>query len=119
MLPGQRPLTLLVCALVTLVTLATLVACKRPTAAEGGRQLFASSCARCHGSGGAGGVAVAGVPTPRNFRDHAFQTERTDEQLKQVIANGKGTAMPPFGAMFTDAQLAELVGHVRSLDPVK
>ena len=59
---------------------------------------------------------VPGGPSPRNFRDHAFQTTRTDAQIKETIMNGKGTAMPPFGAVFDDAQLGALVAHVRSLD---
>lgn len=106
-------LALLVCGV------ATLLACKWPNDSESGPQLFASTCARCHGSDGAGGVTIGSGPPSRNFRDHAFQTQRTDDQLKQVIVNGKGTAMPPFGATFTDAQLAALVGHVRSLDPAR
>ena len=72
MLPGWRPLSLLVLAA------STLLACKRPTAAQEGQQLFASSCARCHGNDGSGGVAVGTGPASRNFRDHAFQTQRTD-----------------------------------------
>lgn len=83
-----------------------------------GRDIFASTCARCHGAEGGGGLpAFAGGPAPRNFRDHAFQTQRTDQQLKLTIVNGKGTGMPPFGTAFTDAQLDELVRHLRSLDP--
>ena len=85
-----------------------------------GGELFGSTCSRCHGADGAGGVAsYEGGPAPRNFRDHAFQTERTDEQLKQVIRNGKGSGMPPFGTMFDDAQLTGLVLHIRSLDSGK
>ena len=82
-----------------------------------GRDLFAGACARCHGQDGAGGLPVTpGGPSPRNFRDHAFQASRTDEQIRATITNGKGTAMPPFGAVFDDAQLRALVAHVRSLD---
>jgi cytochrome c oxidase cbb3-type subunit 3 len=80
-----------------------------------GRELFASSCARCHGSEGTGGLPVsAGGPSPRNFHERAFQSERTDQQIKLTIVNGKGTAMPAFGPAFSDAQLDALVAHVRS-----
>jgi cytochrome c oxidase cbb3-type subunit III len=95
--------------------------CKKSQAAESspkGKELFAATCARCHGQDGTGGFPVsAGGPSPRNFRDHAFQVSHTDEQIKNTIVNGKGTAMPPFGATFDEDQLRAIVGTVRSFDP--
>lgn len=95
--------------------------CKRASAGEPtaqGRELFTNACSRCHGPEGGGGLPIYdGGPSPRNFRDHAFHTSRTDEQIKQTIVQGKGTGMPPFGATFDDAQLAALVAQVRSFDP--
>ncbi len=95
--------------------------CSRPEkSSASGRELYASVCARCHGSEGTGGLPVAdGGPAPRNFRDHAFQASRTDDELKLTIRNGKGTAMPPFGAAFDDAQLASIVAQIRSFDGEK
>ncbi|MBX3258355.1 MAG: cytochrome c [Labilithrix sp.] len=94
------------------------IGCKKsepPTA--GARELFTNACARCHGADGSGGVpAFEGGPAPRDFRDHDFQRARTDEQLKMTIRNGKGSGMPPFGASFTDAELAALVAQIRSFD---
>lgn len=92
--------------------------CKRSQAATlQSRELFTNTCARCHGIDGSGGPPVAEAgPAPRNFHEHAFQMQRTDEQLKQTIKNGKGTAMPAFGALLTDEQIAELVVQVRSFD---
>ena len=94
--------------------------CKRSEAAPPqGRELFATTCARCHGTEGNGGVASAVGPQPRNFRDHDFQMSRTDEQLKQTIRNGKGSGMPPFGTLYDDAQLSALVATIRSFDAEK
>jgi cytochrome c oxidase cbb3-type subunit 3 len=99
-------------------TAASSTACEKKTDAAQGRDLFASTCARCHGANGAGGLPVFdGGPSPRNFHDHAFQNERTDEQLKLTIINGKGTGMPSFGTIFDEQQLRSLVAHVRSFDP--
>lgn len=85
-----------------------------------GRALFASACARCHGPEGAGGLPLFdGGPSPRNFQDAAFQRERTDDQLRMTIVNGKGVGMPPFGTTFDEAQLTALVNHVRSLGTEK
>lgn len=91
--------------------------CTKSKAAEAspqGQELFASACARCHGQDGTGGFPVTpGGPSPRNFRDHAFQASHSDEQIKNTIVNGKGTAMPPFGATFDEGQLRALVGAGR------
>ena len=99
--------------------LGSLPACKKAAASDPaeGRTLFQNNCARCHGTEGKGGLPVfAGGPSPRNFTEHAFHAERTDDQLRMTIVNGKGAGMPPFGQAFTDAQLSSLVAHVRSLD---
>jgi cytochrome c oxidase cbb3-type subunit III len=100
--------------------LLVVAGCKRSQASESmpqGSALFAGACARCHGLDGSGGLPVSpGGPSPRNFRDHAFQAAHTDEQIKTTIVQGKGTAMPAFGDLFDDAQLRALVAHVRSLD---
>ena len=83
------------------------------------KQLFDSACGKCHGSDGRGGVPSAeGQPAPRNFRDAAFQASRTDDDLKNVIRSGKGP-MPPFGALFDEAQLGLLVAHIRGFGPKK
>ena len=98
-------------------------ACKRKEAAGDShaevKQLFDSVCGKCHGSDGRGGVpAMEGQPAPRNFRDPAFQASRTDDELKQVIKTGKGP-MPPFGVLFDDTQLTQLVAYIRGFSPKK
>jgi mono/diheme cytochrome c family protein len=97
-----------------------VVACKRNppgTLAEQGAALYEGTCARCHGKTGAGGPpSFGGGPSPRDFRDHDFQTSRTDEQLKQTIKNGKGTAMPAFGGAFDEQQLNALILQLRAFD---
>lgn len=104
-----------------LLLLLTVAGCKKSEAAEAspqGKELFATACARCHGQDGSGGFPVSpGGPSPRNFRDHGFHATHTDDQIKTTIVNGKGTAMPPFGATFDEAQLRALVTTVRSFDP--
>ena len=81
-------------------------------------QTFTTICARCHGSDGKGGFAPDDGHSngPRNFCDAAFQASRTDEQLKQVIRQGKG-AMPAFGNLFSDSDLQALVLKIRSFNP--
>ncbi len=107
---------------VTLVTLAAAsaainIGCEKKADAAQGRDLYLSTCARCHGADGTGGLPLFdGGAGPRNFHEHTFQSERTDEQLKVTIVNGKGTGMPSFGTIFDEQQLRSLVAHLRSFD---
>lgn len=102
-----------------LVAASNVGGCKSSSASDGdaqdGAKLFASTCARCHGSEGLGGVPQPGGVVSRNLADPAFQRAMTDDQLDAIIRNGKPPAMPAFGHVFDDEQIAALVGHVRSL----
>jgi mono/diheme cytochrome c family protein len=77
---------------------------------------YATKCASCHGPKGQGdGIAAKALnPKPRNFGDLEYMATRTDEQLSEVIRNGKG-AMPKWGGILSDARIAGLVAHVREL----
>lgn len=82
-----------------------------------GRTLFAASCTACHGlaGDGAGPAAAALERRPPDFRSHAFQTSRTDDQLGASIRAGRpGTPMAGF-TQLSDAEVDDLVAFVRSL----
>jgi len=70
----------------------------------------------CHGPNGKGdGPAAAGLnPKPRNHTDGSYMNSRTDEQLLQVIRNGKG-AMPAWGKVLSEEEIQAVLKHVRTL----
>ncbi len=70
-------------------------------------QLFASTCGFCHSDGGR--AAGRGPQLMDSARD--------DDFLRNRIKNGKNGAMPAFGTAFSDAQIDEIVKHIRSLKP--
>jgi mono/diheme cytochrome c family protein len=70
-------------------------------------QLFATTCGWCHSDGGR--VAGKGPQLMNTTRDDAF--------IRNRIKNGKEGAMPAFGAVFTDAQIDEIIKYIRSLKP--
>lgn len=70
-------------------------------------QLFASTCGFCHSDGGR---AAGRGPQLMN-------TKRDDDFIRNRIKNGKPGAMPAFGAMFTDAQIDQIIKYIRSLKP--
>lgn len=78
---------------------------------------YLSYCASCHGANGDGQGIAAGrlEPPPRTFRNPAWMAGQTDEKLADAIRNGRpGTAMPPFGALLSDAEIDRLVEYIRA-----
>jgi mono/diheme cytochrome c family protein len=77
-----------------------------------------AKCASCHGADGKGETDTgkkAGIP---NYADPAFQKSKTDQQLKDAIANGVKTdkgEMEGFKDKLDGAQIDALVSYIRSL----
>ncbi len=79
-------------------------------------KIFQKQCAPCHGAKGEGDgpVAAALQPKPTDLADAEFQAGRTDEQLREAIASGKGS-MPGFGKLLSPEEIDLMVEHVRWL----
>lgn len=75
---------------------------------------YQTACARCHGSNGAGvEPADASGTRPRDFTDSGWQMSISDESIARVVHDGKG-AMPAFGGVLSDTEIAAAVTSVRS-----
>jgi alcohol dehydrogenase (cytochrome c) len=76
---------------------------------ESGRQVFASRCAACHGTAGAGGELGPSIVTRVPLR--------TDQELESVIREGlTGAGMPAFASL-SMAEVSDLVAFLRTLRP--
>jgi high-affinity iron transporter len=86
------------------------------TLGQTGGDLYAKHCSTCHGEHGEGDgpAAAAFTPPPSDLTDAARMEELSDEELLEVIANGKGT-MPGYSASLDQDEIAALVQFVRSL----
>lgn len=75
-------------------------------AAESGEAIFATRCARCHGTDGSGGFgpALAGVVVER-FPDASEEAA--------IVAEGRGS-MPAFAETLTPEQIAAVVDYTRA-----
>ena len=79
---------------------------------DDGADLFKQKCSMCHGEDGKGYPALK---TP-DFTDPKVQASITDDEMTEVIKNGKkGTAMPAFGEKLSDDQIKSLIAFIRSL----
>ena len=88
---------------------------------QAGTELFATTCAVCHGESGAGdGAAAAGLdPKPANLAESHVQ-DNTDGALFWIISKGReGTAMPPWEAIYSDDDRWHLVNYLRTFQEDK
>jgi len=85
-----------------------------------GDQIVKERCVLCHGESGKGdGPGGAALnPKPRNWTDHTYMGTRTDDQLYDVIFNGKG-AMPAWGkqGILKPNEIRSAIMKVRTFDP--
>ena len=85
--------------------------------ASRGRQVYAKSCAVCHGDRGAGS-AWAGAnlnPAPRDFSSAQAKAELSRERMLAAVAQGRpGTAMAGFGSQLSGEDMGAVVDYIRS-----
>ena len=85
---------------------------------ESGRKIYLESCQSCHGLTGKGDSDLAAylTPPPSNLTAKATQT-KTDGELRKIILEGRpGTAMASFDGAFDEAQLANWIAYIRSIE---
>ena len=79
----------------------------------GGKALFEKSCAGCHGADGKGNPGMAKVLGEKGLNIATKETtQKSDEQLLKVIAEGSGKM--PASKLSKDEQ-KQALGHVRTL----
>lgn len=69
-----------------------------------GEQLFATTCAPCHGDDGSGGSQHV------DLREHV--PEHSDRQLVRVLARGSGEMPDP--GLSTDQDIADVLSYLRA-----
>lgn len=90
--------------------------------AGNGKALYEAYCTQCHGLTGDGnGVNAPHLKVqPRNHTDRAEMSARTDEELFKAIKQGgqavnKSILMPNWDGNLSDAEIHDLVAHLRQL----
>ncbi|MFQ5890318.1 MAG: c-type cytochrome [Gemmatimonadota bacterium] len=82
--------------------------------------IYEKQCSACHGSEGKGDgpAAAALTPHPTDLTDTERIGALRDEELLEVLKNGKG-AMPGFARLLTEEELKAVLGYVRRLSEEK
>ena len=75
--------------------------------------LYKSKCQMCHAADGSGNT-----PAGQKMKAHPFSSpdvmKQSDAELTAIIKKGKNK-MPAFEGKITDAQIATLIAHIRTL----
>lgn len=85
-----------------------------------GKEIYASTCAACHGASGKGdGPGAANLnPRPRDFSDKDYMARLNDTDIRNTVKYGgaiKGMPQMPSHPQFSEADLTSLVAYVRTL----
>ncbi|MBV9927119.1 MAG: cytochrome c [Acidobacteria bacterium] len=79
-----------------------------------GREVYTSSCVRCHGADGAGHTRLAEIVEPPDMTDPAWQRQRSTARMIASVSNGRGQ-MPAFKKKLSRQDIAAAVAYVRTL----
>jgi mono/diheme cytochrome c family protein len=86
----------------------------------GGRQLYQTNCAVCHGAAGRGdGPGAAGLrPAPGDLTVHMAPGKHAEGQIYAWIRDGvPGSAMPAWGERLSDEEVWQLVAYLQTFAP--
>ena len=106
---------------ITLRILAGILSCLLvPLSALGqsdAAKVYKTNCELCHGPNGSGDTGPGKAFHAKDLRSDEVQ-KQSDEDLKAVIAKGRGK-MPAFGAKMKPEAITGLVTYIRSLSAKK
>jgi cytochrome c oxidase cbb3-type subunit 3 len=87
-----------------------------------GKDLYEIYCTQCHGVQGNGlGINATSLTVqPRDHTDVGEMSARTDEDLFKAISQGgkavnKSVLMPAWGRNLSEAEIRDLIAHLRDL----
>lgn len=75
-----------------------------------GKQVYERWCAGCHGRTGEG---LGHMP---DFKDPAYASSHSDQEIFEAVSQGKGgTGMPPFAKRLSEKDRWSVVAYIRTL----
>jgi mono/diheme cytochrome c family protein len=81
-----------------------------------GPAVFAAACARCHGEGGKPDASMVAQLGVKDLNAPHVQEAMSDADIARQVRDGSpNRRMPSFAGALSDAQIAAVVAHVRSL----
>ena len=81
--------------------------------AQSGADIYKSKCQMCHAADGSGNTPAGKSTKARPFNSPEVM-KLSDDDLINVTKNGHAK-MPAFGGKLTEAQIKDVVAHIRTL----
>ncbi|SEK52966.1 Cytochrome C oxidase, cbb3-type, subunit III [Atopomonas hussainii] len=97
-------------ALFIAMTLGTAANAETPL----GKELYSEHCSKCHGDNGKARTLRGWLFFAQNLSKASWQSRESDDELAAAIRRGPG-AMPAYEGTLTDAEIDQLVAHIRTL----
>jgi cytochrome c553 len=83
------------------------------------KDLWTQHCVSCHGKDGKGDTKAGKKANVKDLTDATYQATLTDDkmfdQIKNGMKQGNKEIMKGYGDKLSDAQIKDLVAHVRTL----
>lgn len=86
-----------------------------PAPTTGGREMYTYYCAKCHGISGLGDGPSVGSLRSQSGMNLTILGSKTDQEILDTIAAGKGNDMPPWELRLSPEQRKEILAYVRQL----
>jgi mono/diheme cytochrome c family protein len=91
-----------------------------PESITNGAALYKRHCVMCHGATGIGDGPAAKTLKGKlpNLTDKAMMSKHSDDEIREVITNGKKTEignMPALGKRLSPEEITDVVNYVRTL----
>lgn len=83
-------------------------------AQSSGAELYQQHCSKCHGDNGKARTLRGWLFFAQNLSKASWQSRESDDELAAAIRRGPG-AMPTYEGKLTDAEIDQLVAHIRTL----
>ena len=83
------------------------------TSAIQGEHVYVSKCSICHATDGSANTVIGKNKKIPDLRSREIQGQ-TDEQLMDIVTNGKGKMMP-FKERLTPAEIQQVIAYLREL----
>lgn len=94
-----------------------LVGCSTKAAGTDGKEVFASTCAACHGPAGKPDATMVARIGVKDLTDPEVRPRLTPEHVEQQVRHGsKNKLMPALEGALTDAQIKAVAAYVAAGD---
>lgn len=104
-------------SLIAISVLAIALSMRGPMQALDGKAVFDTHCKKCHGATGTPSAAMKRLLPELPTWDAGFFAQRSDDQLVQVLMNGKGKNMKPLRDVLKPEEMLAVARYIRTLAP--